>query len=250
MQLNPHLAPSRDARLTLRLADSPKDLQRVQKLRFNVFGLEMGAQLASASQGIDCDEYDALCDHLMVEDRASGKVVGTYRMLSPSAAARAPSLYSEHEFNLGRLEHLRPNLIEIGRSCVHKDFRSGAVITLLWAGLADYVHKHGCSYLAGCASVSLADGGHQAVSLYRQLEASHLSPADWRVFPLLPLPLDRIVDDAAPAPMPALIKGYLRAGAYVCGEPAWDPDFNCADFFMLMSMDRLNQRYNKHFIDR
>jgi putative hemolysin len=247
MQLEQQLGTHREARLALRLASTAEDLRRIQKLRFDIFGVEMGAQLASAEQGIDSDEYDTLCDHLMVEDRASGLVVGTYRMLSPEAARKASGLYSEHEFNLARLANLRPRLVEVGRSCVHPDFRSGAVITLLWAGLAEYVKKQGCEYLAGCASVSLADGGRQAVSLYRQLEASHLSPAEWRVFPLLPLPLDRIVDDSTAAPMPALIKGYLRAGAHICGEPAWDPDFNCADFFMLLSMNRLSKRYDKHF---
>lgn len=247
MQLDQNLAARRESRLSMRLAQGAEDLYRVQKLRFDVFAGEMGAQLASSALGIDSDEYDDYCEHLIVEDQASGMVVGTYRMLTPAAAARAPSLYSEHEFNISRLAHLRPRLIEVGRSCVHKDFRTGGVITLLWAGLADYVRKHDCEYLAGCASVSLADGGHQAVSLYRQLETSHLAPAEWRVFPILPLPLDRVVDDAAPAPMPPLIKGYLRAGAYVCGEPAWDPDFNCADFFMLLSMHRLTRRYDRHF---
>jgi len=248
MQLTEGIVPRRDARLTVRVAETAQDVQRAQKLRFEVFAGEMGAQLASAAQGIDRDDYDELCDHLIVEDRDSGRVVGTYRMLPPAAARRAPSLYSEHEFDIARLGHLRDSLIEVGRSCVHKKFRSGAVIALLWAGLADYVHQHGGEYLAGCASVSLVDGGHQAVSLYRQLESSHLSPADWRVFPHLPLPLDRVQDDATPAPMPPLIKGYLRAGAYVCGEPAWDPDFNCADFFMLLPMSRLNDRYNRHFV--
>lgn len=250
MQLNQDLAVRREPRLAMRLAQGAEDLRRVQKLRYEVFAGEMGAQLASAAQGLDRDEYDDYCEHLIVEDQVSGMVVGTYRMLTPEAAARAPSLYSEHEFNMARLAHLRPSLVEVGRSCVHKDFRSGAVITLLWAGLADYVRRHGCDYLAGCASVSLADGGHQAVSLYRQLEGNCLAPAEWRVFPLLPLPLDRVLDDAAAAPMPPLIKGYLRAGAYVCGEPAWDPDFNCADFFMLLSMNRLSPRYQRHFGNR
>ncbi|GGY15233.1 GNAT family N-acetyltransferase [Paludibacterium paludis] len=248
MQLNERLASRRDARLTVRVATNSEDIYRAQKLRYEVFGIEMGATLASAAQGIDTDDYDALCDHLIVEDRASGLVVGTYRMLPPDAARRAPSLYSEHEFDLGRLSTIREHLIEVGRSCVHKEFRSGAVIALLWSGLADYVGRHGGRYLAGCASVSLADGGHQAVSLYRQLEGRHLSPSEWRVTPHLPLPLHEVQDDAAPAPMPPLIKGYLRAGAYVCGEPAWDPDFNCADFFMLLPMSRLTGRYNKHFV--
>ena len=248
MLLDEQLSPRKRARLTVRLADGADDVRRAQKLRFNVFGEEMGAKLASAHLGLDVDDYDALCDHLIVEDPASGMVIGTYRMLPPDAARHAPSLYSEHEFDLSRLANIREQLIECGRSCVHKDFRSGAVITMLWAGLADYVQQRGGAYLAGCASVSLADGGHQAVSLYRQIEAQHLAPAEWRVFPHLPLPLERVHDDAAPAPMPPLIKGYLRAGAFVGGEPAWDPDFNCADFFMLLPMAKLTQRYNQHFV--
>ncbi|MBI3146649.1 MAG: GNAT family N-acetyltransferase [Pseudogulbenkiania sp.] len=248
MLLNEGLATRTKPRLSVRLADNPHDIRRAQKLRFDVFAGEMGARLTSSHLGIDCDDYDPLCDHLIVEDATSGMVVGTYRMLPPAAARRAPSLYSEHEFDLGRLAHVRDRLLEVGRSCVHPDFRSGAVIALLWSGLADYIQQQGCDYLAGCASVSLADGGHQAVSLYRQLEAKHLAPAEWRVTPHLALPLDRVHDDAAPAPLPPLIKGYLRAGAFVCGEPAWDPDFNCADFFMLLPMDRLNGRHNRHFV--
>lgn len=248
MLLNESLATRSKPRLSVRLADNPQDIRRAQKLRFDVFAGEMGAHLSSRHLGIDCDDYDALCAHLIVEDATSGMVVGTYRMLPPAAARRAPRLYSEHEFDLGRLAHVRDRLLEVGRSCVHPDFRSGAVIALLWAGLADYVQQQGCDYLAGCASVSLADGGHQAVSLYRQIAAKHLAPAEWRVTPHLALPLDRVRDDAAPAPLPPLIKGYLRAGAFVCGEPAWDPDFNCADFFMLLPMDRLNGRHSRHFV--
>jgi putative hemolysin len=247
-QLEERRSTQRAARLTVRVAESAEDIRRAQKLRYHVFADEMGAALSSAHLGIDVDEYDALCDHLIVEDHASGQVVGTYRMLPPAAARQADSLYSEHEFDLSRLDYLRDHTLEVGRSCVHKDFRSGAVIALLWSGLAEYVGQKNCEYLIGCASVSLVDGGHQAVSLYRQLESAHLSPAEWRVFPHLPLPLDRVHDDAPSAPMPPLIKGYLRAGAFVCGEPAWDPDFNCADFFMLLPMSRLNSRYNRHFV--
>ncbi|GHD79052.1 GNAT family N-acetyltransferase [Vogesella fluminis] len=247
MQLSEQLAVSTAPRLSVRLARSDKDIRRAQKLRYQVFATEMGAQLASAAEGIDRDDYDAFCDHLLVEDNLSGKVVGTYRMLPPHRARQLPQLYSEHEFELSRLAGIRDHVIEVGRSCVHKDYRRGAVIAMLWAGLADYVRQQGGQYLAGCASVSLADGGHQAVSLYRQLEGKHLAPVEWRVTPHLALPLHQIQDDAAPAPLPPLIKGYLRAGAWVCGEPAWDPDFNCADFFMLLPMNRLDLRHQKHF---
>ncbi|MDC7718980.1 GNAT family N-acetyltransferase [Vogesella sp. DC21W] len=238
------LAPA--SKLSVRVAHSAKDIRRAQKLRYQVFAQEMGAKLASAAEGIDRDEYDPYCDHLIVEDNTTGKVVGTYRMLPPHKARQLPSLYSEHEFDMSRLAGIRDHIIEIGRSCVHKDYRRGAVIALLWAGLADYVRQHGGQYLAGCASVSLADGGHQAVSLYRLLESKNLSPAEWRVTPHLPLPLGEVQDDSQ-VPVPPLIKGYLRAGAWVCGEPAWDPDFNCADFFMLLPMSRLDMRHQRHF---
>lgn len=247
MQLQLDQAPRARATLQLRLAKGKKDLRRAQKLRYKVFAEEMGARLAGAENGLDSDEYDAYCDHLLVEDPANGKLVGTYRLLPPARAATLPQLYSEHEFDLSRLAGIRPHLIELGRSCVHKDYRRGAVIAMLWAGIADYVQQHGGQYLIGCASVSLADGGGQAVSLYRQLEAGHLSPPEWRVTPHLPLPLDRIAAPDVQAPLPPLIKGYLRAGAWICGEPAWDPDFNCADFFMLLPMNRLNLRHQRHF---
>lgn len=237
----------RTARLTVRLAQSADEVRQAQKLRYRIFGEEMGARLASAEMGIDCDDYDELCDHLIVLNQASGEVIGTYRMLSPDNARRAPQLYSEHEFDLSRLTHVRDRLVEVGRSCVHPDYRTGGTIALLWSGLAQYVREHNAEYLAGCASVSLNDGGHQAASLYRKLEATHLAPTDWRVFPHLPLPLAELSDTVDVA-IPALIKGYLRAGAFVCGEPAWDPDFNCADFFMLLPMGRVTDRYNKHFV--
>jgi putative hemolysin len=136
-QLEERRSTQRAARLTVRVAESAEDIRRAQKLRYHVFADEMGAALSSTHLGIDVDEYDALCDHLIVEDHASGQVVGTYRMLPPAAARQADSLYSEHEFDLSRLDYLRDHTLEVGRSCVHKDFRSGAVIALLWSGLAE-----------------------------------------------------------------------------------------------------------------
>ena len=120
----------RAARLSVRLAANADELRQAQKLRYRIFGEEMGAQLASAQLGIDCDEYDELCDHLVVVS-PDGEVVGTYRMLSPDNARRAPKLYSEHEFDLSRLTHVRDSLVEVGRSCVHADYRTGGTIALL-----------------------------------------------------------------------------------------------------------------------
>jgi putative hemolysin len=236
----------RKARLSVTIAESEGEVRAAKKLRWQVFAGEMGARLEVREPGVDHDLYDPYCKHLVVRDDAAGIVVGTYRILSPEAARRIGSYYSEAEFDLTRLQHLRPGMVEIGRSCVHPDYRTGPTITLLWAGLARYMTAGGYSHLIGCASVSMADGGHHAASLYRSLEAQ-MAPLEYRVFPRLPLPLDALRSDAA-AEVPPLIRGYLRAGAWVCGAPAWDPDFNTADLPILLPMSRISPRFARHFL--
>ena len=233
-------------KLSVRLANHGDDILAAQRLRFRVFAEEMGAKLPTRIPGVDQDIYDPWCEHLIVQDDNNGEVVGTYRILSPVNARRV-GYYSENEFDLTRLQHLRPRLVEIGRSCVHADYRSGATIALLWAGLARYMKENNYDYLMGCASIIMADGGHAAASLYRRLSGDHLGPIEYRVFPRCPLPMEALRHDD-PAETPPLIKGYLRAGAWICGEPAWDPDFNTADLPILMPMVRVQDRYAKHFI--
>lgn len=234
--------------LAVGFAHSQSDILDAQRLRYRVFAGEMGANLPSRIPGVDHDIYDPHCRHLVVRDTESGEVVGTYRILPPHQAKRIGSLYSESEFDLTRLANLRPRMVEVGRSCVHPDYRNGGTITLLWAGLADYMQKNGYDYLIGCASISMADGGHAAASIYRQASARHLGPIEWRVFPRCPLPLEALEQKDLEASLPPLVKGYLRVGAYVCGEPAWDPDFNTADLLLLLPLARMNPRYMKHFM--
>ena len=235
--------------LVVSLARDKREVREAQALRYKVFAEEMGAQLMSAASGLDEDEFDSVCDHLIVRDTQTGKVIGTYRILPPERAAQIGGYYSEQEFDFSRLVHLRVGMVEIGRSCVHPDYRGGAVITLLWSGLADYLRQHDYDYLIGCASVSMEDGGHTAASLYNKLAADVLCPVEWRVFPHTPLPLERLQGDLN-ITTPPLIKGYLRVGAYICGEPAWDADFNCADFMMLLSIKQMNELYAKHFMNK
>jgi putative hemolysin len=233
--------------LAVGFARSQSDILEAQRLRYRVFAGEMGANLPSRTPGVDHDVFDPYCDHLVVRDTQSGEVVGTYRILSPENA-RQVGYYSENEFDLTRLQHLRSRLVEIGRSCVHPDYRTGATITLLWSGLAQYMTERGYDYLMGCASISMADGGHAAASLYNRLSEDHLGPLEYRVFPRCPLPLAALQQDR-PAETPPLIKGYLRAGAWICGEPAWDPDFNTADLPILLQMAKVSNRYAKHYLE-
>ncbi|MCL2525245.1 MAG: GNAT family N-acetyltransferase [Betaproteobacteria bacterium] len=234
------------AKLTASLARGVGEILEAQRLRHRIFADELGARLPSRTPGVDHDIYDPFCEHLLVRDWQSGEVVGTYRILAPEDAARI-GYYAENEFDLTRLRHLRPRLVEIGRACVHPDYRNGATISLLWSGLARYMVRHGYGYLMGCASISMADGGHAAASLYDRLAAEHLGPQEYHVFPRCPLPLAALRRDQ-PTEVPPLIKGYLRAGAWICGEPAWDPDFNTADLPILLPMDRIAGRYARHYV--
>ena len=249
LQKQAHTAERRTRNLHVGLAGCETEILEAQKLRYRVFADEMGARLPTRTPGVDRDIYDPYCEHLIVRDEAAGRIVGTYRILSPAAARKVGGYYSENEFDLTRLQHLRNRIVEIGRSCIDADYRSGAVITLLWAGLARYMRENGYDYLIGCASVSMADGGHTAASLYNRLKDEHGAPLEYRVFPRCPLPLEHLRNDL-PGEAPPLVKGYLRAGAWMCGEPAWDPDFNTADLPILLSMNRLDGRYAKHFMER
>jgi len=234
---------TRRRRFTVGYARTPGEVREAQRLRYAVFAEEMGASLAGGD-GIDADRFDPYCEHLLVRDAASGELVGTYRILSPHGARRAGGRYSESEFDLMRLAHIMRSLVEVGRSCIHPDYRSGAVIALLWAGLARYMNAHRYEFLAGCASVPMHDGGRSAAAIYHRTKDE--CPPEYRVAPHCPLPLGSI-DSEGPLPVPPLVKGYLRLGAYVAGPPAWDPDFNTADLFVLLPMARMNERYARRF---
>ena len=243
----PEAGTSRRRRLQVGLARTPRVRRAAQALRWRVFAVELGARLASRVPGVDEDEFDAHCEHLVVRDEDCDEVVGTYRLLSPDAARRVGSYYSETEFDLTRLCYVRGRMVEAGRSCIHADYRGGAVIALLWAGLARYMLTHGHTYLAGCASMGMADGGHAAAAAYARMRREHHAPVEYHVFPRSPLPLDDLDADVK-ADLPPLLRAYLRTGAWICGEPAWDPDFNTADFFVLLPLANVAPRYARHFL--
>jgi putative hemolysin len=231
--------------LRVGMARSAADLEEAQRLRYAVFAQEMGAKLGNSVEAVDHDDFDMYCDHLLVREAESGRVVGTYRILPPHRREQIGRLYSESEFDLARLGHLRSSLIEVGRSCVAPEHRTGSAILMLWAGLAQYMRKGNYRHLIGCASTSLADGGLQAAGLRDRLQ-DYLCAPEYRVFPHVPFPHERIARPAS-VEVPPLIKGYLRLGAKVCGEPAWDPDFNSADFLIWLSLDTMSPRYARHF---
>lgn len=233
--------------LVLSVANTLEEVREAQRLRYRVFiaARELQPMLID---DIDEDEFDGFCDHLTVRDKLTNEVVGTYRFLSPKSAQRCGRYYSETEFDISRLHHLRERMAEAGRACIDPEFRSGAVLLLLWGGLATLLEKARCDYLIGCASVSLADGGALAAWLCSHLSTTHLAPIEYRVFAHTAFKTSVTSNKAQR--IPPLLNSYLRNGAWIGGAPAWDANFHCADFFLLLPLTRLNPMYASHFFKR
>ncbi|PRX45522.1 putative hemolysin [Prauserella shujinwangii] len=228
---------------TVSIAHTPGQIRAAQRLRYSVFAGELGARIAG---GLDSDDFDEFCDHLIVEHQPTGAVVGTYRLLPPGRTER---LYSAGEFDVSALAGLRGGLVEAGRSCVHPDHRGGAVINLMWSALARYALLGGHTHLAGCASVPLADGGRAAATTWQLADTRHAAPAELRVRPHLPwVPARPLRERPSYAHVPPLLRGYLRLGAVVCGPPAHDPAFGVADFFVLLRLDSIDERYARFLL--
>jgi putative hemolysin len=226
------------------------EVREAQRLRHQVFAIELGARLPKKVPGHDIDLFDDYCEHLLVRDSASGQVIGTYRVLTPAQAKRAGSTYSDTEFDLTRLRDLRGRMVELGRSCVHADHRHGGVIMALWGALFEFMDRNRLDTMIGCASIPMLHNGlvtgDVAASIWHQLRQTHLADIQFHVRPRLALPVEELNHGLQIEP-PALIKGYLRLGAKVLGAPAWDPDFNTADLPMMMRTADLPMRYRKHF---
>lgn len=232
--------------LVVGLAQSAQELELIQRLRYEVFSTEYGAVLGQQQDGIDQDAFDPWCEHLMVRELHTDRVVGTYRVLTPHQAKRAGGYYSESEFDLSGLGAIRNTLVEFGRACIHPDHRQGGVLMMLWSGLAEILKQGRYEHVLGCASVSLRDDGTTAAKVWREVRDEVGLPDQPAVMPLYRYPVE-LLDSELPAEVPALLKGYLKLGARVCGEPAWDPDFNTADFPMLLSVSTMGARYRRHF---
>lgn len=242
------MPPDHAARYSIDFAHSIEEVQESQRLRYRIFGQEMGAELADDGTERDSDRFDRYCRHLLVR-AGSGRLVASTRILTDEMSQAAGGFYSAGEFDLGMIHHLPGRAMEIGRTCVDQDYRNGAVIGLLWQGIGRFVRESGYDYLFGCASIGLADGGASAHAILRDIRASHLAPAWQRVLPYQGLP---VADGQLPEKpkMPPLLKAYLSLGAKACGEAYWDREFNCADVLMLLSMPDLHPRYARHFLGR
>ena len=233
-------------RLQAERLQSAASLREAQALRYRVFSQEFDAKLPGAEEGLDRDEFDIHCIHIGVRDLNSGQLVATTRLLDHKAAARIGHFYSEEEFALEGLSALEGPVVEVGRTCVDPAYRNGGTIAVLWSELAECMNEGGYSYLMGCASISMDDGGLQAQAIMQRLREQYLSTQYLRAEPRTPLPTLELPSNVS-AQMPPLLKAYMRLGAKICGEPCWDRDFHVADVFILLKRDELSPRYARHF---
>jgi len=248
MTINTAETPNKPARrLECFIADSEALIKEAQKLRYRIFAQEMGAKLKSENEGLDYDEVDQYCDHLVVYDNDTQKIVGYTRLLTDQQAQQLGRFYSQSEFNLDRVLEMPGRFLEIGRTCVDPDFRGSVVLTTLWSALVEYALKGGFNYLLGCASITPGPSGFAVDAVYRSIDAKNIAPDSLQVSPSIPVPAE-LRCNRDESGIPPLLKAYLRFGALICGEPCWDEDFNCMDLFVLLPLDQVQERYSKHYM--
>ncbi|MEU2106648.1 MULTISPECIES: GNAT family N-acetyltransferase [unclassified Nocardia] len=229
-----------------------------QRLRYNVFANEPGFQIPDDGTGLDADRFDEHCDHMLVRDDAGGEFVGCYRMLPPDKVAAAGGYYTATEFDLTQLDPEGMRIVEMGRACVVPDHRNGSVLTLMWAGILHYIQLTGYEWVMGCVSVPMRDTpadppGVNVRGVRDMLLGRHASDPERRVHPYNPVIVDgKTLDELTPPgrpKLPPLVRGYLRLGAEICGEPAHDPAFAVADFVALLGLNTINTRYLERLQD-
>lgn len=233
----------------LRLASTAAELEAAQRLRFEVFNLELNEGLDSAYlSGLDCDRFDAICDHLIVEHVVSRQIVGTYRLQTGTFAAAHEGYYSEQEFDFAPYEAIRDELVELGRACVHREHRKLSVLNLLWRGIARYAVVRGARYLIGCSSLTSQDASF-GLAMYESLSLEHLAAEAFRTLPLPQFALPAVAPAAECGAAPRLLRAYLSLGAKICGPPALDREFKTIDFLTLQDLKTIPDAVRNHFLD-
>jgi putative hemolysin len=251
----------------VRLAQSNEDRIAACRLRFRVFNIELGEGLESSYEtGLDMDQFDDVCEHLLVEDKSEDnpgrRIVGTYRMQSGTTAAHNIGYYSEQEFSFAPYEPLRPGILELGRASIDREHRTPEVLTLLWRGIAQYANDMGLRYLIGCSSLTSRNPA-EGWQMYRQLEQYRVSP-EFETVPTAAFACPTEQEGAhaqsspslgnqtpavsTPVSVPKLLKTYLAIGARIGGPPAWDREFGTIDFLTLLDLKLLSSSARNRFL--
>jgi putative hemolysin len=239
-------------RYEIKTASEPAELEKVLQLRNDVFYREKSGRKPFLN--IDIDRFDLNCDHLMVVEKATGKVLGTYRL---NSSRFSKSFYSTTEFNMDNILSLPGVKLELGRACIHKDFRNGMIISLLWRGICEYMKLTNTKYLFGCSSIETIDPV-EIGNIHKYFADKCYSPEYLRVQPKNKFAVigPATGNDSSNSEnrqnelktnVPPLLKLYLKAGAFVCGAPALDKFFKCADFFTFLDVDNMNKTIERRF---
>lgn len=245
--LNPQVAVwanTKKPKLYASFAEDNQSVKAAQRLRAEVFSAEYGVNFPT---GFDIDEYDKYCKHLNVYDVSTGMVVATTRLLSDENIKHTGGFYSEKEFDLTRVKKISGRKLEVGRTCVHPDYRSGSAITVLWMALADYYLSNNYRYLIGCASIGLSDGGSNFAAIMKQLNQDHFLQEEHQVFSKKMVNVSDFQESDSVV-LPPLLKAYLRMGCKVSQDVFWDADFDCVDIFIFFDREVASGRYVQKFM--
>lgn len=238
-------------RFIIKTVENHEELASALRLRYEVFYRELLEK--RRVYGFDIDRFDFKCDHLVIIDKKTNTFIGTYRLISSLFARK---FYSETEFDISNILALPGVKLELGRACVHKDYRTGSSIALLWRGIAEYMKLTNTQYLFGCSSVKASDL-HEIASMYQVLARDFMVSPNLNVYPKRRFTIrdfDQLKAQVSEEDLlsvvekiPPLIKSYLNMGAHICGEPALDKKFRCADFLTLFNTDTSNEKVQKKY---
>lgn len=238
---------------TVRFAQDKRDIKSAQRLRFNVYNVELGEGLSqSEEQGLDADKYDDQCDHLLVIHKETGQTIGTYRMQTYHAAKQREGFYTGEEFDLSIIsETILSSSVEVGRACIASEHRNGRVLFLLWRGLARYLVHMECRYLFGCCSLT-SQSAKEGWTVMRYLKdknylhdsimVSTIPKFDCKKVSVKPTDVEKIS-------LPQLFRLYMDLGAKVCSLPALDRAFKTIDYLVLLDVQKLDERTRMLFFN-
>lgn len=241
----------------VKIAENQGEVEKALRLRYEVFNLEQGKGLKNSEEnGIDSDEFDESCLHLLVLEKGADRVIGTYRAYFGFLARSMQDFYSSREYDIKGLDRIAEKCVELGRSCVSPEYRTGVVVSLLWSAISELLIRGNLKYMIGCASLEETDP-RIGWALYTHLNETHSLHDGITAIPRPGFELEKVSEDEVKKVLmdktiiqkciPPLFKGYLRIGAVICGEPAMDSEFGTIDFFILVDIDKVPDRYLRYF---
>jgi putative hemolysin len=238
----------------VKTAENGEELKKILKLRYDVFFKEY--RETEKHLQIDMDRFDLFSDHLVVFKKDTGDCIATYRLI---ATLFAKKFYSQTEFDINAILKLPGAKLELGRACVDVKHRNSGMMLLLWKGLSEYVRLSDARYLFGCSSIKTMNI-REITDIYSYLKTRHPAPGAYQVRPLKKFRIKEFSDETGlplstlgrPGPdiqkkIPALMMLYLRVGAHICGKPALDRKFHCADFFTLLDTSKMSKKAERQY---